>query len=67
MDSKRGDNQFDGETIYVLSMEDAERVNEMIEMIRTTFWELLASRKVDFPNPMYRRVYKNLRKELLDF
>jgi hypothetical protein len=66
MDSQKKD-QFDGETIYVLSKEDAERIEEMIERIKSTFWELLSSRKVDFPNPMYRRAYKNLRKELLDF
>ena len=67
MDLKKEDSRGDEGTVYVLSAEDAERIEEMIELIKTTFWELLASRKVEFPNPVYRRVYKNLRKELLDF
>ncbi len=39
-----------GETLYLISSADAERMEEMLNLVRNTFWELLIARKVDFPN-----------------
>lgn len=61
MDLKKQD---DGKTIYVLSTEDAERISEMFELVQTGFWELLASRCVDFPNSFYSKVHKPPKKEV---
>lgn len=68
MDSKN-QNSLGGETFYLLSTDDAERINEMFEMveiIRKTYWELMAGRQVNFPNSIYTQAYKNVRRECLD-
>jgi len=65
-DSKKQGTSVCGETIYILSREDAERISEMIKMIETTFWELLADRRVDFPNSIYSKAYHRLKKELVE-
>jgi hypothetical protein len=62
MDLKKQDGE---KTIYVLSTEDAERISEMFELIQTGFWELLASRCVDFPNSFYSKCKKS--KKEVDF
>jgi len=40
-------------TVYVLSSDDVERIDSMIQLVSTGFQELLASRKVEFPNSYY--------------
>jgi hypothetical protein len=38
------------QTVYVFSSDDIDRFEEMMDLFRSGFWELLASRKVEFPN-----------------
>jgi hypothetical protein len=47
--------QDDGETVYVLSTDDVERIAETFELAQSFFWELLWSRKVDFPNSFHSK------------
>lgn len=38
------------ETVFVLSFDDAEKIEEMLRLAREGLLELLESRRVDFPN-----------------